>query len=305
MAAMDGVARERAEPGRAAPAITVVLPVRNGAPFLRAALDSLRSQTVPDFEVLVLDDGSTDDTAAIALGLGDERIRVLSDGRALGLAPRLNQGVALARGEFIARMDADDVSFPRRLERQLAFLRANPEVDLVGCRAVVFRGAGEMLGLLPFEPTHERLCARPWHTIPLPHPTWFGRRAWFLRHPYRAPEVVRAEDQELLLRASRDSRYACLPEILLGYRQSGFAFGRTWAARKSLLAAQARIFRERAEWGNLMLAGAAATLKVARDAAATLPGATALRDVALGPDVDAATRHDLLASLAPVPGSAG
>lgn len=249
------------------PTISVLLPVRNGEPYLRASLQSVLAQTWGDFEVLVLDDGSTDGSVSAAQALRDPRIRVVADGLALGLAPRLNQGVRLARGEFVARMDADDICLPARLEKQLSFLRAHPEVDLVGCRAAVFRSCGEVLGLLPFAAGHEEICARPWHTIPLPHPTWMGRTRWFRDHPYRAPEVVRAEDQELLLRACADSRYACLPDVLLGYRLGAADLRKTLVARRSLLAAQWHLFIRRGQWGNAVLASACAALKVARDLA--------------------------------------
>jgi len=251
-----------------APCISILLPVRNGARTLPVALASLRHQSLTDFEVLVLDDGCDDGSAELARALGDPRIRVHSDGMRRGLAARLNEGARLARGEFIARMDADDICLPRRLELQLAFLRAHPEVDLVGSRAAVFRADGEVLGLLPFVAAHEDLCARPWHTIPLPHPTWMGRRAWFLRHPYRLPEVLRAEDQELLVRASTSSRYACLPEVLLAYRLGAPDLRKSLTARRSQLLAQVRLLAARGKWAQVLLAIACGMLKSGRDVAA-------------------------------------
>ncbi|HEY0824073.1 MAG TPA: glycosyltransferase family A protein [Ramlibacter sp.] len=252
-----------------APAVSILLPVRNGGPFLRAALDSLVAQTRGDFELIVLDDGSTDGSPDVARSLGDPRIRVIEDGRPLGLSARLNQGVQLARADLIARMDADDICLPRRLELQLAFLAAHPEVDLVGCRAAVFRD-GEILGLLPFAADHETLVARPWHTIPLPHPTWVGRRAWFLRHPYRHPEVRRAEDQELLVRASPTSRYACLPEVLLAYRLGAPDLRKTLVARRTQWWAQFRLLAGRGDLRGALLACVYGVLKVGRDLSATV-----------------------------------
>lgn len=280
------------------PAVSVLLPVRNGEPYLTASLQSLLAQTWRDFEVLVLDDGSSDCSVAVAQGFGDPRIRVVADGRALGLAARLNQGVSLARGEFVARMDADDVCLPTRLEKQLAFLQAHPEVDLVGCRAAVFRSSGEILGLLPFAASHEALCAKPWHTIPLPHPTWMGRAGWFRGHPYRTPEVVRAEDQELLLRASTDSRYACLPEVLLGYRLGAADLRKTLVARRSLLAAQWLLFVERGQWWNAALACACGAMKVARDVAFSATARSGYRVHADNEALDGKLRLVLSAALA-------
>ncbi len=279
------------------PLVSVLLPVRNGALTLPAALASLRRQTLADHEVLVLDDGSDDGSPALARSLGDPRIRVHEDGKRLGLAARLNQGVRLARGELIARMDADDVSLPRRLELQRDFLAAHPEVDLVGCRAAVFRGRGEVLGLLPFVASHEALCARPWHTIPLPHPTWMGRRAWFRRHPYRIPEVLRAEDQELLVRASPTSRYACLPEVLLAYRLGPPDLRKSLVARRSQLLAQVRLLAARGEWGQVAMACIFGVLKTSRDLAAAATRSSGYRVQAEDGQLDAGTRRALAQAL--------
>jgi glycosyltransferase involved in cell wall biosynthesis len=279
------------------PLVSVVLPVRNGARTLPAALASLRHQTFGDFEVLVLDDGSDDGSAGLARSLGDPRIRVHEDGCRRGLAMRLNQGVQLARGDFSARMDADDVCLPRRLELQLAFLRVQPDVDLVGCRAAVFRDGGEVLGLLPFAGSHEALCARPWHTIPLPHPTWMGRRSWFLRHPYRIPEVRRAEDQELLVRASPTSRYACLPDVLLAYRLGTPDLRKSLVARRSQLLAQVRLLAARGKWDGVLLAFACGALKSGRDVAAALTRRSGYRVDQEDAQLDAGTRQALVQAL--------
>ncbi|SMB23866.1 Glycosyl transferase [Sterolibacterium denitrificans] len=237
---------------------------------------SVLAQTCGDFELLFLDDGSEDDSVEIARSFPDGRIRVLSDGIGKGLPRRLNEGVQLARGKYIARMDADDVCFPMRFEKQVAFLESHPEVDLLGCRAVVFRDSGKAMGLLPFAKDHEALCARPWRNISLPHPSWMGRREWFEAHPYRLPEVRRAEDQELLLRGHLDSRYACLEEVLLAYRQGPFQLKRTLVARRSLLVAQLDWFVGQKAWGNVFRALALSSVKVMVDGLAALPGGEAL-----------------------------
>jgi len=255
-----------------APRVSVLLPCRNGSRTVALALRSMLAQTLADFELLLLDDGSTDESVAVARRLNDDRIRVLSDGACLGLPRRLNQGVSCARGAYIARMDADDVSFPARLEMQASYLDRHPDIDLVGCRAEVFRDSGEIVGLLTFAPDHATLCAKPWCNIPLPHPTWVGRRQWFCANAYRLPEVRRAEDQELLLRASPTSRYACLSEVLLGYRQGPFLLRRTLAARQSLLAAQLRLFAGRRQWGHAIRTVPQSIAKIGVDLLAAIPG---------------------------------
>ena len=254
------------------PLVTVLLPVRNGERTLGIAIDSVLRQTLADFELLVLDDGSTDRSVEIVSCMSDPRIRVVSDGEPKGLSARLNQGIELARGRYIARMDADDICFPERLALEAAFLDANPEVDLVGARAIVFRDDGSIVGMLPWRGDHSELVSTPWRNIPLPHPTWMGRAEWFSRHRYRIPEVRRAEDQELLLRASGPSRYACLPDVLLAYRQGDFALGRTLIARRSLLAAQLQYFAERRRWLDAAKALTLTALKMLLDLLASLPG---------------------------------
>jgi glycosyltransferase involved in cell wall biosynthesis len=202
------------------PLVSVGLPVRNAERTLAVALASVLCQTFEDWELLVLDDYSQDSSRRIALEIAeaDPRVRVLQPRGDEGLVPRLNQAVAAARGEYFARMDADDVAYPARFERQLEFLRANPSIDVVGTSVLVFRNHGIARGVRRAPPTHEAICARPSAGFKLFHPTWMGKAKWFLDHGYR--NSARGwEDQELLLRAFRHSRLANLPEPLLGYRE--------------------------------------------------------------------------------------
>lgn len=279
------------------PLLSVLLPCRNGGRTLAFAIRSVLGQTFDDFELLLLNDGSSDDSVAIARSFGDARVRILGDGIGRGLPCRLNEGVAAARGRYIARMDADDVCFPERFARQVAFLDASPEVDLVGCRAVVFRDSGEVVGLLPFASDHDSLCARPWRNIPLAHPTWMGRRTWFTAHLYRIPEVYRAEDQELLLRSYPDSRYACLDDVLLGYRQGSFQLQRTLVARRALLAAQLGFFFQRGQWCNLVRATALSSIKIVLDSLASLPGCERLFFMRMRASVATSVKDSLRQSL--------
>jgi len=114
------------------PRVTVLMAVHNGERFVRDAVASILDQTLPDFEFLVVDDASTDRTVEIVESFADPRIRLLRNERNLGQVPSLNRGLREARGELVARIDADDVSLPRRLERQVAVLDAEPQVGLVG-----------------------------------------------------------------------------------------------------------------------------------------------------------------------------
>jgi len=223
----------------------VLLPARNAQRTLALAVRSIVEQTYSNWELLVLDDASSDATVDIARGFGDERIRVLGDGSWRGLAARLNQGIDAARGSLLARLDADDIAYPERLAHQVRFLQAHPEVDLVGAGAVVFGDDGQAFGRFPAPPTHAEICRRPWSGFHLPHPTWMGRVDWFRRFRYRPEQDRAAQDQDLLLRSFRSSTFANLPEMLIGYRQHElswrkFARGRIQWARAALREARLR-----------------------------------------------------------------
>ena len=200
------------------PLITVALSVRNAEPTVARAIRSILVQTYPNFEFIIVDDGSTDGTAAQIESFTDPRITLINDNQSLGLAARLNQIVALARGSYIARMDGDDFSYPERFQRQIAFLHANPTIDLVGTGAVAFNAENEPIGAFRREYDHKDICARPELGFGIAHPTWMGRTAWFRRFPYPTG-ARRAQDQAVLIAAYRDSRFANLPDILFGYRQ--------------------------------------------------------------------------------------
>ncbi|MBV5327771.1 MAG: glycosyltransferase family 2 protein, partial [Chlorobium sp.] len=116
------------------PLLTIAMPVFNGGPHLRMAVLSIVQQSFTDWELLLIDDGSTDGAIEELADLADSRIHVIRDGRNRGLAARLNEALGLARGYYFARMDADDISYPERFSQQLAFLKSDQSVDLLGSR---------------------------------------------------------------------------------------------------------------------------------------------------------------------------
>jgi len=201
------------------PLVSIGMPAYNCERTVVASVRSILKQSFQDWELLVMDDGSTDRTLEMVHSFQDSRIKMHADGKHLGLVPRLNQAVVMSDGKYFARMDADDVAYPERLERQMDYLRRHPAIDVVACGLVVFGEGGLALGTRRFEQCHDGICSRPWAGFPMPHPTWMGRTEWFRTHPYDA-RAVRAEDQVLLLRSYRNSRFACLPEILQGYQES-------------------------------------------------------------------------------------
>lgn len=214
------------------PLVSIALAARNAEHTLGRALCSLLAQSYPNWELLLYDDGSSDGTTRLAQGFSDPRIQLHADGRSLGLATRLNQALDRARGGLFARMDADDIACPERLEKQVAYLSAHRDVDLLASGALVIDDADRPLGLFPRSGNdHAGICARPRSGFYFPHPTWMGRTAWFRRYRYRE-SLPKSQDQDLLLRSYRESRFALLPEVLLGYRQERLALKKVLQSRR-------------------------------------------------------------------------
>lgn len=212
------------------PVVTIAMPVRNASRTVAAAINSILLQTFADWELLVVDDGSQDETAAVVGRFADPRIRLVAHARSAGLAQRLNEAISAARGRLFARMDGDDIAYPERLEAQVEFMIAHPQCDLVGCGAVFFNEAGEATGRYPMRATHEEIVSHPWRGFFLAHPTWLGRTEWFARHRY-LPHYKKTQDQDLLLRTHDSSTFGCVDRVLLGYRQDARTLSKSLRGR--------------------------------------------------------------------------
>lgn len=212
--------------GAAPPEVSVLLPVRNGMPFLPVAIESLLNQTFSDFEVIAIDDGCTDGSSEYLRGLGDRRVRVLTPGGA-GLASALNAGLAVARGRYIARQDADDWSAPDRLARQVAWLNDRSDVGVLATAAsfVDDRGA-------PVDSAWTRTVHEQWDAALAPeqiaglmpltccifHATVLAGTALLRAAGGYDQATVPAEDYDLWLRLLPRHRFARLPERLYTVR---------------------------------------------------------------------------------------
>ena len=202
------------------PDITVLMPVYNGARFLAAAIDSILQQTFGDLELLAINDGSYDQTAEILARYRDRRVRVVTNKRNVGLITTLNRGLDLARGRFVARMDADDISLPKRLETQLAFLLRNPEVGVCGTWFRTIGNGASRVVRPPYSPNI--VSAHAFFYCPLAHPSVMFRREMLERHALRYdPTALHAEDYDLWVRALEYFSVANVPEVLLEYRVHG------------------------------------------------------------------------------------
>ena len=194
------------------------MPVRNGARFVREAIDSVLAQTFTDFELIVIDDASTDSTLDILQAITDPRVVVASNATNLGTARTQNRALALARGEYVAQHDADDVSDATRLARQVAFLDARPDIALVGSWYRKVDEDGVVLGerALPTEPAQIA-----WALVfycPMVHSTVLYRRSVVLDAGGYDDTFRYASDYELWSRLATRYRLANLPAVLLAYR---------------------------------------------------------------------------------------
>ena len=135
------------------PLVSIALPVFNAEKTLAIAIRSIIYQTYSNWELFVIDDGSTDNSLLIAQSFKDSRIVVISDGKNKGISSRLNQALTLCKGEYFARMDADDVSFPERIEYQVKYMSLNRNIDLLGTGIIIFSGDGISHGITPVDET--------------------------------------------------------------------------------------------------------------------------------------------------------
>jgi glycosyltransferase involved in cell wall biosynthesis len=201
------------------PAVTVLMSVYNGEEFLAEALASVFSQTFTDFELLVIDDGSSDRSAQILAQAGDPRLKVLTNLQNIGLTASLNRGLLQARGMYIARLDADDLALAGRLARQKTILDRQPGLGLVGSFAGKIDASGQPSGqwVTPLEPEdiyyllNFRNC--------LTHSTVMYRRELVLGLGGYRQDRHYAQDYDLWFRLSKKTRLALIPEMLVLWRQ--------------------------------------------------------------------------------------
>lgn len=198
------------------------MPLYNARQYVAETVGSVLGQTFTDFEFIVIDDGSTDGSAAEverAAG-GDPRLRLVRQANA-GVSAASNRGTELARGEFIARVDADDVCLPPRLEKQVAFLRANPDHVAVGSRVLFIDAEGDELFEMPgILLTHEEidrgLLAVEWTIL---QPAVMIRAEAMRRVGGYRTDLHIHEDHDLFLKLAEIGKLANLPEVLFKYRQ--------------------------------------------------------------------------------------
>ena len=222
--------------------ISVILATYNGEKYLYKAIDSILNQTYSDFELIIVDDGSSDSTQRIIDDIKDNRIVYLRNKQNRGLPYSLNRGMKYARGEYIARMDDDDISLPTRLEEQLRYMEGHKDVAICGCLWKAF-GKSSYIDVLPED--EEGLRVNTLFGSPLAHSSWFMRSSIVKEDGmiYNTSYNT-SQDYDFLYRAQKKYKIACVQKLLLFYRVHGKSItGQMSTIDKNTLRVQRRILR--------------------------------------------------------------
>jgi glycosyltransferase involved in cell wall biosynthesis len=192
------------------------MPIFNGEKYLSEAIKSILNQTFADFEFLIMNDGSWDQSVNIIKSFSDPRIRLIYNERNLGLIHTLNRGIEQSHSQYIARMDCDDISMPERIYKQVSLMDQHPEVGICGTWIEYFMGLQDVIRL----PVSDgEIKAHLPILCPLAHPTVMFRTSVIKSNGlYYSHDYPHAEDYELWFRASRITSFANIPEVLLKYR---------------------------------------------------------------------------------------
>lgn len=208
------------------PKVTVFIPVHNREHYIGPAVDSVLAQTFGDFEILVVDDGSTDGTLARLAEYRDPRLRVECNPCNMGIPTTRNRGLELARGEYIALLDSDDLCYPDRLARQVSFLDRHPDIVQVGSACNFMDDSGRPLKRIRRQPlAPDDVAASLLFYCSLTNRTIMGRTAILKEYGY-SPDFPRCQDYDLHQRLSRKHRMANLGDILVCGREHEGRFTR-------------------------------------------------------------------------------
>lgn len=221
----------------AKPKISVIMSVYNGGKNLRHSIESILKQSFNDFEFIVIDDCSTDNSYEIIKSFDDDRIRIIRNEVRLYLTKSLNKAIRMARGEYVARQDADDISLPHRLEKQVIFLEKNPEVAMVGTSAYLINEEGKVIGkrIVPSDPRKILLKVNP-----IIHGSVMIRKKIIDKLGLYNELFKYSQDYELWLRISKNYDIRNLQETLYCLRIHGSSIGQTKAFEQALYAILAR-----------------------------------------------------------------
>lgn len=208
------------------PLISVIMPARNAGNFVVEAVRSIQQQTVTDWEFLIVNDGSTDNTGALLdeFAAKDKRIRVLHNKSGKGISSSLNHLLRIAKGKFIARMDADDISLPDRFAKQLSYLAEHPDVVACGGSAHMIDGEGKIFAEKMFPTDPEVLYQMIMRMVPIQHPIMMARA--HVMKKYRYDETMStAEDVDMFFKLLQDGNLGNVPHVIYKYRKADTSNG--------------------------------------------------------------------------------
>ena len=196
--------------------VSIVMSVYNAEKYLREAIDSMLNQTFTNFEFIIVNDGSTDDSLKIIESYRDERIVILNQ-KNTGLAKALNKGIDKSKGNFIARMDADDISLPDRLQKQYDFLIQNPEYIALGSTAIIIDVDGNYVytAFVPLTDEETKNCLPQ---TPFFHPSVMFKKNEFLKAGRYCEAMVKAQDTVLFNRMAKFGKFYNMKKPLIKYR---------------------------------------------------------------------------------------
>jgi glycosyltransferase involved in cell wall biosynthesis len=204
------------------PLISVIIPVYNGNGYLATAINSILNQTYKNFEIIAIDDGSIDNSYDIlkSLAKSDKRLRIFKNSKNLNISRTLNRGIKLAKGDYIARMDADDIALPNRFTQQMNFLLKHPQVVILGGQCKTIDVNGKLMGKKLFPVKDAQIREALYTTNPIQHPTAIINKALLPKNfAWYNPQLPPAEDYDLFFRLGQFGKYHNLPRFLLKYRQ--------------------------------------------------------------------------------------
>lgn len=203
------------------PLISVVMPVHNAEKYLKPAITSILTQTCRDFELIIIDDASTDRSKEIIKTITDKRVRLIRNEFQCGVAASLNTGLKLARGRFIARMDADDISYPQRFEKQVKFLLEFPNIGIVGTWVNVIGRDGEIIYSKKMPTMQSQIKNNVFYKDVLIHPSVMLRKLLIDKHGSYEEAYNGAEDYDLWLRLALHTEIGNISQVLFQYRAHG------------------------------------------------------------------------------------
>ncbi len=256
------------------PLVSITSAIYNEESYLLDMIKSVFAQTFTDWELILVDDGSTDNSLEVARSIDDSRIRLFANPQNMGRSKTLNRITTLARGKYIARMDADDICSMTRIAKQVELIESEPDVDVVGTGMCYLDSTDKPVGYMYAEPSHRQICRRPSRTFGISHGSLLGKKTWFEKNLYDE-SISLAIDFNLFFRTYKHSTFANVPEPLYYYRlDKSFSLKQQWVARE----ASARfLFNHYKQAGNWWRAFANWFVQYGKFAATVLMFSTGLR----------------------------